>query len=418
MEEFGPGYITITIILTVYPATLFLRLLFSKSSPSTIGSRLPIVFIGIAMTALIVGLSMWAGSASQSAFGQQGALGLGLQVALLAIAGWLGFNLASSGINYRHICFRFQIGILAILVLSMLTGQVFWPVVTFFTLAIFALILARWENSVSTSRATLKSLPIGKIILGSLIILLPVTGLFFILSTGVAGNIVGWMSEIGESVDNFIKSGIPAETSASERFQPSCTIWSPEIDVDLAPEVTPPDSTGRSNPVSTWLVLLITSLGILTIILFTIWKRRTRLRLARLETTAGVEMTKIPASLTSELGSFFKGMGKWLWRALVSLLRLRSGTSLVNDSRGEAGLSVRILYCRLLDWAAKRDLPRIQSQTPLEYLKVLCQKYPERDEELAFITDVYLRVRYGQHSVSETEVDAVGQAWQMISLSP
>jgi hypothetical protein len=78
---------------------------------------------------------------------------------------------------------------------------------------------------------------------------------------------------------------------------------------------------------------------------------------------------------------------------------------------------VRVLYCRLLDWAAKRDLPRTQSQTPLEYLKVLCQKFPEKDEELAFITNVYLQVRYGQHPVSETEVDAVGQAWQMISLS-
>ena len=92
MEKFGPGYITITIILTVYPASLFLRLLFSKSAPGTESGRLPIVFIGIAVTALIAGLSMWAGSASQPAFGQQDVLGLALQVVLLALAGWLGFN--------------------------------------------------------------------------------------------------------------------------------------------------------------------------------------------------------------------------------------------------------------------------------------------------------------------------------------
>lgn len=418
MEKFGPGYITITLILTVYPATLFLRLLFSKSAPGTESGRLPIVFIGISVTALIAGLSMWAGSASQPAFGQQDVLGLSLQVVLLAIAGWLGFNLASSGIDYRHICFRFQIGILAMLVLSMLTGQVFWPVVIFFTLAILALILARWETSVSTSRGTLKSLPPGKIILGSLAVLLPVTGLFFILSTGAVGNIVDWMSEVGEGVDSFIKSDTPAETSPAERFQFSCAIGAPEIDVDLTPETPPPDSPGGSSPVSSWLVLLIISLSILAIILFTIWKRRARLRLTRLETTAEVETTKVSASLTGELGAFFKGIGKWLWRALLSLLRLRSDTSPLNARGGEPGLSVRVLYCRLLDWAAKRDLPRTQSQTPLEYLKVLCQKFPEKDKELAFITGVYLRVRYGQHPVSETEVDAVGQAWQMISLSP
>jgi len=79
---------------------------------------------------------------------------------------------------------------------------------------------------------------------------------------------------------------------------------------------------------------------------------------------------------------------------------------------------VRALYCFLLDWAASRGLPRKQSQTPLEYLKVLCQKFPGENKEMAFITDVYLQARYGQRPVSDAEVEAVGQAWQKIALSP
>jgi hypothetical protein len=49
---------------------------------------------------------------------------------------------------------------------------------------------------------------------------------------------------------------------------------------------------------------------------------------------------------------------------------------------------------------------------------VLCQKFPGEDKELAYITDIYLQARYGQRPVSDTEVEAVGQAWQKIVLSP
>ena len=416
-ETFGLGYIAFTVILTIYPGTLFLRLLLMNSSPTPGGSRLPTALVGTAVMALVAGLAIWGGLANQPAVGQQDVAGLGFQVVFLAIAWWLGFSLARGGISYQHICFRFQLGILALLVLSMLTGQVFLPVVLFFTLAVFALALARWENSVSASRATLKSLPFGKIILGSMVLLLPVTGLFFVLSPGVAENIVGWISGIGDSIDGFVKSGLLSDAGQASRFQPSCSIWVPE-EAGLIPETTPPDSSGGSSPVNSWLILLITGLSILAIILLTIRKRKARRHLSHPETSTSIKTTKVSASLLGELADFFKRAGKWLWQAMLTLLRRRSDTSPVTVHRGELGLSVRALYCRLLDWAARRGLPRKQSQTPLEYLKVLCQKFPGEDKELAFITDVYLQVRYGQRPVSDAEVEAVGQAWQKIVLSP
>lgn len=422
MEKFGLGYIAFTLILTIYPGTLFLKLLLSKLPVIPGGSRLPIVLVGIVVIVLVAGLAIWRGSVSQPDLGQQEVRGLGLMIVFLAITCWLGFSLARGGINYQHICFRFQLGILALLVLSMFIGQVFWPVVGFFTLAVFALALARWENSASASGATLKSLPFGKIILGSMVILLPVTVLFFALSPGIAENIVDWMSELVDSIDGSVNSGLPSDTGQTSRFQPSCScsMGGPEGEL-WVPETTPPDTPPVWSTVGSWLVLLITGLSILAIILLTLLttrKRKARRHLTRLETSAGIETTKVSVSLLNELTAFFKRVGKWLWWAMLSPLRRRSDTSPVTAHRGEPGLSVRALYCRLLDWAARRGLPRKQSQTPLEYLKVLCQKFPGEDKELAYITDIYLQARYGQRPVSDTEVEAVGQAWQKIVLSP
>ena len=172
------------------------------------------------------------------------------------------------------------------------------------------------------------------------------------------------------------------------------------------------------RPVYSWLILLLTGLSILAIILLTIRKRKSRRHLTQPETSTDFETTKVSASLLSELAAFFKGVGKWLWQAILSLLRRRSDTGTVTAYGGDPGLSVRALYRHLLDWAAKRGLPREQTQTPLEYLKTLCQKFPEKDKELAFITDVYVQARYGRRPVSNAEAEAIGQAWQAISLSP
>ncbi len=419
-ELFGLGYIAFTVILTIYPGTLFLRLLLSKSSPTPGGDRLPTVLIGTAVTALVAGLAIWGGLAGQPVLGQQDVLGLGLQLVFIAIAWWLGFSLARGGINYQHICFRFQRGILSLLVLSILIGQVLWPVVGFLTLAVFTLPLARWENSASTSRATLKPLPFGKIILGSMVVLLLVTGLFFVFSSGVTENVVGWISEVDDSVDSFLKS-VVSDAGEGGGFQFSCSMQVPEITVPI-PEVTPPDTPAVLSPARSWLVMLITGISILAIILLTlltIRKRKTRRLLTRPETLADIETTQVSVSLLGELTAFSKRAGQWLWWAMLSLLlRLRSGTWPVTVHRGEPGLSVRVFYRRLLDWAAEQGLPREQSQTPLEYLKVLCQKFPGEDKELVVITGIYLQVRYGQRPVSDAEVEAVGQAWQKIELSP
>jgi len=254
-----------------------------------------------------------------------------------------------------------------------------------------------------------------------MVILLLVAGIFFAFSPGVTENIVGWVSEAVDSLDAFLRSDIPSDAGQAGRYQPSCSLGVPGGTVSI-PETTPPSDTPAVwSPVRSWLVLLVTGLSILAIIaiiLLTIRKRKARRHLTRPETSVGIETTEVSASLLSELAALFKEIGQWLWRAMLSLLSLRSDTSRVTVHREEPWLSVRVFYRRLLDWAAGRGLPRKQSQTPLEYLKVFCQKFPAEDKELAFVTDVYLQARYGQRPVSDAEVEAVGQAWQRIVLSP
>jgi hypothetical protein len=75
---------------------------------------------------------------------------------------------------------------------------------------------------------------------------------------------------------------------------------------------------------------------------------------------------------------------------------------------------VRKTYRQLSAWAAKKGHARNRGQTPYEYLPGLVAWLPERGGDLAFITEAYVRARYGLSAPTESGLEELRQSWQRV----
>jgi hypothetical protein len=85
------------------------------------------------------------------------------------------------------------------------------------------------------------------------------------------------------------------------------------------------------------------------------------------------------------------------------------------SQRQLAAARVRRIYQELMALCAARSKPRPPARTPLEFLPEMIEIFPNHGEDLALITQAYVRVRYGEYPERREEVDAVEAAWQRIS---
>ncbi|RLC78836.1 MAG: hypothetical protein DRI61_09150 [Chloroflexi bacterium] len=76
---------------------------------------------------------------------------------------------------------------------------------------------------------------------------------------------------------------------------------------------------------------------------------------------------------------------------------------------------VRAIYANLLRLAAERGVPRQPSHTPYEYLPLLKSAFPGFQEELAAITDAYVKVRYGNLAIPASQMEYVRLCWEKLS---
>lgn len=73
--------------------------------------------------------------------------------------------------------------------------------------------------------------------------------------------------------------------------------------------------------------------------------------------------------------------------------------------------SIRGIYATMLRFTANLGFPRRPGETPYEYLPTLSQNWPESREQLSYITETYIRVRYGGVSPSSEQLERTKQAW-------
>ena len=76
--------------------------------------------------------------------------------------------------------------------------------------------------------------------------------------------------------------------------------------------------------------------------------------------------------------------------------------------------SIRRIYQQMLRAAAARGFPRVESETPYEYLMTLARLWPENRADSRLITEAYVKIRYGQLPETRAELDAIKDAWQRL----
>lgn len=85
-----------------------------------------------------------------------------------------------------------------------------------------------------------------------------------------------------------------------------------------------------------------------------------------------------------------------------------------NPERRLAAARIRRIYADLMQLSEELDCIRPASQTPLEFLTLLGQIFPDFSHELVAITHAYVRVRYGELPETPQELEIVEDAWRQV----
>lgn len=95
----------------------------------------------------------------------------------------------------------------------------------------------------------------------------------------------------------------------------------------------------------------------------------------------------------------------------VSTLR-RIWEQLTGIRRQQIAASIRRIYQQMSDSAASVGHPRLESETPYEYLPSLARVWAEGKDQITLITEAYIRVRYGQIPETKAELAEIKNAWR------
>lgn len=79
-----------------------------------------------------------------------------------------------------------------------------------------------------------------------------------------------------------------------------------------------------------------------------------------------------------------------------------------------AAAKIRRIYSQLMELTEEMGYPRLEAQTPLEFLASLESVFPLYADQIEVITDAYLKVRYGELPETEDEIAAVEAAWKLV----
>jgi hypothetical protein len=399
----GPAYILILTLL-LYPLALLSNLIPHSTLPHRLGSGLELALV-ILVILLVAGERL----ISTLAMGQADVFGTVLRIGFCGLTWLLGHTVPHEQMNYSTIAFRFQIGVLAVLIFSQVAGSA-PPVFLFFLLAPLALFLARWASSFSNGAATLRSPNLNHLLLAGASVVVPGIALILFFSPGVAHTIVGWLKIIFLKLSDWMDAGQKAAATPSGgfKFDFSCSMR-PEQSIPPSTPMPPP-SEGASgiSPVVIWIIVLAIFLAIVALITFALRRRKTRRKAQPVEPVR-FQIRMVSLNMLRNLISLFLQLLEKLWLWLTSLFQKWQKRP---NPPEEALTSIRAIYRSLMQWTARQGVARIPSQTPLEHLELLEHKFPQQQADLKWVIDGYLLARYSQKPVSQEEFDKIKKAWQ------
>lgn len=94
------------------------------------------------------------------------------------------------------------------------------------------------------------------------------------------------------------------------------------------------------------------------------------------------------------------------------LQRLLGRLGLLRD--WQTAVSIRRIYRKMLRAADASGYPRLDTETPYEFLKTLTKAWPDNRQEAQLITTAYVRIRYGELPETEQEIQAIKSAWRTL----
>ena len=77
-------------------------------------------------------------------------------------------------------------------------------------------------------------------------------------------------------------------------------------------------------------------------------------------------------------------------------------------------ISIRRIYWQMCRAAAGAGYPRLDVETPYEYLASLIQVWPTNTADARLITQAYVKIRYGELPESQEEINQIRAAWQRL----
>ncbi len=403
-EQIGLSYLAFTLILLIYLVSLIFKMMAGGLIISRKGYLILTGSLGAALALTVAGMAIHDTLSAGYAVG-----GVVIQFVFIGLAWWLGQTLIREEFSYKYICFRLQVGILILLALAAAVGSAFPIIILFFILATIALVLAQRTSSQTKTQGILAPYQAKHVLIGGLFLFIPSLILILAVSPKAAQDIHQVFSSLGNFFGNLLGPYQPPSPNSAPEFNFSCS-FKPSGEESGTPAPSPiPDSTSSSG-LFFWLMVLILAILAVLLIALTIRaiKSRKQIRPVNLKE---VEIKPYPPGIWPAIAGFFHKIAQKIRYYFAYFLR----RLLFNRRRAsvevEAMASIRDIYRNFLRWSARQISPRTKSQTPLEYLKFLHLKLPQREKELKVITEVYIKARYSHRQVSEAEFKSARQAW-------
>lgn len=94
------------------------------------------------------------------------------------------------------------------------------------------------------------------------------------------------------------------------------------------------------------------------------------------------------------------------------LKRLLGRLGLLRD--WQTAVSIRRIYRKMLRAAEANGYPRLEAETPYEFLKTLAKTWPNNRQETQLITTAFVKIRYGELPETEQELQTIKSAWHTL----
>jgi hypothetical protein len=116
--------------------------------------------------------------------------------------------------------------------------------------------------------------------------------------------------------------------------------------------------------------------------------------------------------VAAQHGTFARGQGNDDLEDEGLLQRLLGRLGLLRD--WQTAVSIRRIYRKMLRAADANGYPRLDAETPYEFLRTLAKVWPENRRETQLITTAYVKIRYGELPETEQELQEIKHAWRAL----